>query len=197
MEVDDFFNAGYGSVLNSEGDVEMDASIMDGSSLSVGCVTGIIDILHPISVARKVMEKTPHNFLASNGAMEFAIREGFEKLPAGSLVTDKAIAAWEKWKESQIQVGGLGTVGVVAIDKYGNIAAATSTGGMTGKLPGRVGDTPLIGSGTYADNNIGGVSSTGNGEAIMKHVLTHDIIKRGWNIWAKMFRRLVIERVKQ
>ncbi|CRK91256.1 CLUMA_CG004936, isoform A [Clunio marinus] len=192
MEIDDFFNAGYGAVVTTEGTVELEASVMDGNTLKAGCVAGVIDIMHPISVARRVMEKTPHNFLGFHGANQFIKQQEFEVLKPGSLVTDYAREALEEWKECQ-RSGGLkfakteigrrhdeksDTVGAVAIDRNGNIAVATSTGGITGKLPGRIGDTPVIGGGTYCDNRSGGVSTTGHGETIMKACLAHDIIKR-------------------
>lgn len=155
MELDLNFNAGYGSVLTSEGTVEMEASVMDGKTLKAGCVTGVVDIMHPISAARKVMEKTPHNFLGFHGANQFIKQQKFEILKPGALVTDHAIDALSNWKEDQ-KTGNLRfakteighgksddktqTVGAVAIDQYGNIAAATSTGGITGKLPGRIGN---------------------------------------------------------
>lgn len=151
MELDPYFNAGYGSVLTSEGTVEMEASIMDGKTLKAGCVSGLVDIMHPIVAARRVMEKTPHNFLGFHGANQFIKQQKFEILEPGSLVTDSAISALSNWKEDQ-KTGNLRfakteighdktqTVGAVAIDQYGNIAAATSTGGITGKLPGRIGN---------------------------------------------------------
>lgn len=175
MELDQDFNAGYGSVLTTEGTVEMEASIMDGKTLKAGCVTGVVEIMHPITAAKKVMEKTPHNFLGFHGANRFIKQQEFEILQPGALVTDHAVAALEHWKEDQ-KSGNLKfakteighrkdekgeTVGAVAIDQYGNIAVATSTGGITGKLPGRIGDTPVIGGGTYADNRYGGCSTTG------------------------------------
>lgn len=195
MELDPFFNAGYGSVLTTAGNVEMEASIMNGATLRAGCCSLVKDIKHPISLARRVMN-TPHNFLAGDGVMQFAADEGFEIMkPSGQLVTDFAREALEEWKESQrrgegqfarTEIGSankynkaeVGTVGAVAIDSNGNIAVATSTGGITGKLPGRVGDTPLVGAGTYSDNRVGGVSTTGHGETIMKYCLAHDILKR-------------------
>ncbi|XP_055615080.1 isoaspartyl peptidase/L-asparaginase-like [Toxorhynchites rutilus septentrionalis] len=181
MERDSNFNAGYGSVLNYDGDVEMDASVMDGATLKAGCVTGVRDVLHPISLARKVMENTRHNFLAGDGMVEFALKQGIEILsPPGQLVTQYAKDSLASWKENnkEISTGEGGTVGAVAIDRYGNIAAATSTGGLTGKVPGRVGDTPIIGAGTYADNRVCGISATGDGDTIMKVALAHDIVKR-------------------
>ncbi|XP_073828435.1 probable isoaspartyl peptidase/L-asparaginase GA20639 [Musca autumnalis] len=189
MEENSQFNAGYGSVLNWEGNVEMDAAIMEGATLNAGCVSLIRDILHPISLARSVMEKTRHKYLAGEGAMAYAIEDGFELLPEGSLVTENAKKALDNYKNSlnatkasdacrdnddQPEIGDKifgspGTVGAVAIDAYGNVAAATSTGGITGKMPGRIGDSPILGGGTYADNDSGCISATGNGETIMRY----------------------------
>lgn len=192
MELDDFFNAGYGAVLTTEGTVELEASVMDGKTLKAGCVAGVVDVMHPISVARRVMEKTPHNFLGFHGANRFIKQQEFKLLEPGALVTEYAKEALADWKEEQ-KSGGLtfakteighrkdergDTVGAVALDQYGNIAVATSTGGITGKLPGRIGDTPVVGGGTYCDNRFGGVSTTGHGETIMKACLANDIIKR-------------------
>ncbi|XP_055587954.1 isoaspartyl peptidase/L-asparaginase-like [Uranotaenia lowii] len=181
MESDSQFNAGYGSVLNADGVVEMDAMVMDGTSLATGCVAGVQDVLHPISVARRVMDRTRHNFLTGDGLVEFIKTQGIEVLsPPGQLVTQRAKEALEAWKENNqiFDIGEGGTVGAVAIDSDGNIAAATSTGGLTGKLPGRVGDSPIIGSGAYADNRLGGMSATGDGDVVMKVVLLYDILKR-------------------
>ncbi|XP_077289327.1 putative isoaspartyl peptidase/L-asparaginase GA20639 isoform X1 [Arctopsyche grandis] len=187
MEDDEAFNAGYGSVLNLDAAVEMEASMQRGSDLQAGCVTLIRDIRHPISIARRVLEKTPHAMLGGDGARSFAISEGFETVPPSSLVTDAALQALEDFLNGggggRIEIGhkkdmgdGVGTVGAVAIDSEGRIAVATSTGGMTGKYVGRIGDTPQIGSGTYADDKIGGVSTTGHGETILKVCLAHSII---------------------
>lgn len=198
MELDENFNAGYGACLNYNGNVELEASIMEGKRLDAGCTTLLHDIMHPISVARKVMEKTNHTFLGGTAAMEFAREQGFEQLEAGSLVTESAQQALEEFKERQrlgldtifarteldrkLQVterpGEPGTVGAVAIDEMGNIAVATSTGGITGKVPGRIGDTPLLGCGTYADNSVGGVSTTGHGETIMRFNLAQKILEK-------------------
>ncbi|XP_019563193.3 isoaspartyl peptidase/L-asparaginase-like [Aedes albopictus] len=181
MESDSNFNAGYGSVLNYDGDVEMDASIMDGATLKAGCVAGVRDVLHPITLARRVMDKTRHNFLAGQGLVDFTKEQGIEIMyPPGQLVTQYAKDSLDRWKQNNEKpsTGEGGTVGAVAIDRFGNIAAATSTGGLTGKLPGRVGDTPIIGAGTYADNLIGGISATGDGDTIMKVSLVYDILKR-------------------
>lgn len=148
---------------------------MSGDNLNAGCVTLVEDILHPITLARRVMENTNHTFLGGDGAMKFAKEQGIQILsPKGQLVTQYAKDALEAFKRDQSMgistidakteigdggvvedCGDVGTVGAVAIDRDGNIAVATSTGGMTGKIVGRIGDTPLIGSGTYADNNSG------------------------------------------
>ncbi|XP_070506412.1 probable isoaspartyl peptidase/L-asparaginase GA20639 [Chironomus tepperi] len=183
MEVDENFNAGYGAVLTSDGEVEMDACIMDGSNMKVGAITGMQDIFHPITLARRVMEKTKYNFLGPKGAMDLAKKEGFEFLPKGTLATQRAKDSLERWRQAQNvslgeMVGEGGTVGCVAIDANGNVVAGTSTGGLTGKMPGRIGDTPIVGAGTYADNYMGGLSATGTGEVIMKSVLIYDILKR-------------------
>uniref|UniRef100_A0A182YAW1 Uncharacterized protein n=1 Tax=Anopheles stephensi TaxID=30069 RepID=A0A182YAW1_ANOST len=180
MEADRYFNAGYGSVLNAEGDVEMDASIMDGATKATGSLSGVRDLLHPISLARAVMEHSGHNFLIGEGLRSFALDRGFRFLePPGQLVTQYAKDALEDWKASDqsYQSGEGGTVGAVAIDANGHIAAATSTGGLTGKRVGRVGDTPIIGSGTYADNRLGGVSLTGDGDIIMKVCIAYDVLR--------------------
>lgn len=152
---------------------------MNGENLKAGCVCLVSDIQHPITLARCVMDKSDKDwsspcFLAAHGAMNFARNNGFEILPSGALVTQfaqDALVAHKAHKLSEAKLahilktkknfGEVGTVGAVAMDMYGNIAAATTTGGMTGKIPGRVGDTPQIGSGTYADNTVGGTSSTG------------------------------------
>lgn len=196
MELDENFNTGYGACLNTDGVVEVEASIMEGKNLKSGCVTLLQDIMHPISVARKVMERTNHTFIGGKSAMDFARTHKFEVLPQGSLVTENAKLALEEFKERQRQgldtffsrteldkkkdpLGEPGdTVGAVAIDADGNIAVATSTGGMTGKIPGRIGDTPILGCGTYADNEIGGVSTTGHGETIMRYNLAQRILQR-------------------
>ncbi|XP_060521354.1 isoaspartyl peptidase/L-asparaginase [Cylas formicarius] len=185
MEDDEAFNAGFGSVLNLDGEVEMDASVMVGSDLSAGAVTVVKDVSHPISLARMVMERTPHLLLAGAGANKFARDQGVPVLPKGALVSEYAKKALEEFKVrgcasteiGEKNPGDVGTVGAVAIDARGNLAAATSTGGINGKMVGRCSDTSLIGSGTYADNDIGAVSTTGHGESIAKFCLAHAIIK--------------------
>lgn len=184
MELDENFNAGYGSVLTCAGTVEMEASFMVGRTGKVGCTTLLKNIMHPISVARKVMELTPHNFIGGDAAIDFAKSQGFEILPEGALVTEYSQKALEEWKEShdkgekiKFARTEVGTVGAVAMDAHGNLAVGTSTGGITGKFVGRIGDTPIIGAGTYCNQQIG-VSTTGHGETIMKSSLAHDIVKR-------------------
>ncbi|KAH8377824.1 hypothetical protein KR093_007268, partial [Drosophila rubida] len=174
LEQDGNFNAGYGSVLTYDGEVEMDAAIMHGAQLEAGCVSLARDIVHPITLARRIMEKTRHRYLADEGAMLLAASEGFDILPKGALVTDAALKSLEQFKANMDKTGASGsygspgTVGAVAIDACGNVAAATSTGGITGKLPGRIGDSPVLGAGTYADNETGAASATGHGESIMR-----------------------------
>ncbi|EDW85227.1 uncharacterized protein Dwil_GK18410 [Drosophila willistoni] len=179
LEEDVNFNAGNGSVLTWDGDVEMDASIMNGATLEAGCVSLARDIINPISLARRIMETTRHRYIAGEGAMNIAMEsENFKILQKGALVTEAAQKSLENYKaslnqtrskrESQIY-GSPGTVGAVAIDACGNVAAATSTGGITGKLSGRIGDSPILGGGTYADNETAAVSATGHGETIMRY----------------------------
>ncbi|XP_055843561.1 probable isoaspartyl peptidase/L-asparaginase GA20639 [Episyrphus balteatus] len=181
MELDENFNAGYGAVLTWDGEVEADASIMNGANLNAGCVSIVKNILHPISVARSVMEKSQHTYLAGEGVMRFAKDKGFEILPNGTLVTESAKKALENYKNQTVELkenhkyfGEPGTVGAVAIDAEGNIAASTSTGGLTGI--GRIGDSSILGAGTYADNAMGGISATGHGETIMRYNLASRIL---------------------
>ncbi|CAN0333283.1 unnamed protein product [Rangifer tarandus platyrhynchus] len=173
LEDDPEFNAGCGSVLNENGEVEMDASIMNGKDLSAGAVSAVRCIANPIKLARLVMDKTPHCFLTDQGAAKFAAANGIPTIPEQQLVTERSKKHLEKEKlEKDAQKAdcqkNLGTVGAVAVDCQGNVAYATSTGGIVNKMLGRVGDTPCIGSGGYADNNIGAVSTTGHGESILK-----------------------------
>ncbi|MCX6648632.1 MAG: isoaspartyl peptidase/L-asparaginase [Candidatus Bathyarchaeota archaeon] len=169
LEDNPVFDAGIGSVLTEDGTVEMDAMIMDGATLGAGSVAGLRDIRHPIDLARLVMEKTPHVLMIGEGAQRLADKYHVERLTQDKLVTDEARQELAEWlKKKKLASRGHDTVGAVALDHKGNIAAATSTGGMTGKLVGRVGDVPIVGSGGYADNRVGGSSSTGHGEAIIK-----------------------------
>lgn len=163
-------SVGLGGIPNIEGEVELDAAIMKGSDLSIGAVAGVKGFLHPINIARKVLENTKHNLLVGRGAEEFAIKMGFQRT---SLLTEQSLKEWNTIKNrntysSKNEIIGHDTIGVVAIDVYNEMACATSTSGSGMKLRGRVGDSPLIGSGYYVDNNIGGATATGLGEDIMK-----------------------------
>ncbi|XP_029031631.1 isoaspartyl peptidase/L-asparaginase isoform X2 [Betta splendens] len=181
LENNPAFNAGIGSVLNVRGDIEMDALVMDGKTLASGAVSAVRNIANPTQLARLVMEKTSHACLTAEGASQFARAMGIPEVPVESLITDYSRMRWQKNLAAdanpvECQMGKMGTVGAVAVDTEGNIACATSTGGMLNKMVGRVGDTPCIGSGGYADNNIGAVSTTGHGETIMKVTLARLIL---------------------
>ncbi len=170
LENDSLFNAGRGAVFTSEGKNELDASIMDGRDLSSGAVTGVTIIKNPITLARLVMEKTSHVLFAGKGADDVGRQFGVEIVdPSYFFVQDR----FNELKKMTRNVKG--TVGCVAIDQFGNIAAATSTGGMTGKMPGRVGDSPLINAGTYANNNTCGISATGHGELFIKNTIAYQV----------------------
>jgi L-asparaginase / beta-aspartyl-peptidase len=160
------FNAGRGSVLTTEGRVEMDASLMSGADLRAGAVAAVTRVRHAVALARAVMETTPHLLLAGEGAERFAEEQGLELCEADWFVTERQR---ERWMAAQ------GTVGAVALDGAGHLAAATSTGGVRGQLPGRVGDSPVIGAGTYADDASCAVSATGSGEVIMRAVLAAEV----------------------
>jgi beta-aspartyl-peptidase (threonine type) len=172
LEDDPRFNAGRGSVLNRDGAIEMDASIMEGDRLQCGAVAALAGVANPISVARRVLESRRHVLLVGEGARAFSRAVGIPECDPASLVTDRQRTRHAELASRPVAPGG-GTVGAVALDRSGTIAAATSTGGTPGKLPGRVGDSALIGSGTYADSSLGGVSCTGDGEAIIRVVLGH------------------------
>jgi L-asparaginase / beta-aspartyl-peptidase len=161
------FNAGHGSALTSAGTVEMDAGIMEGDRLACGAVAVVSRIANPITLARCVMDDGRHVLLAGEGAHAFAREAGVPECDPATLITDRQRA---RLAERRAATGG-GTVGAVALDRHGTSAAATSTGGIAGKRPGRVGDTPLIGCGTYADSTLGAVSCTGDGEAVIRVVL--------------------------
>jgi L-asparaginase / beta-aspartyl-peptidase len=176
LEDSPLFNAGKGAVFNADGIQEMDASIMDGSNLQAGAVAGVRNIKNPIVAARKVMENSNHVLLTGEGAQDFA------KLQAVEMVTPEYFFDETRWNQFRKIKGDTqqtenkhGTVGAVARDKYGNLAAATSTGGMTNKKYGRIGDSPLIGAGTYANNNTCAVSATGHGEFFIRGVVCYDI----------------------
>lgn len=177
------FNAGKGAVFCANGSFELDASIMSGLDLSAGAVSGVQGIANPVSLARKVMERTQHVMLAGKGAMEFAQSIGEELLPDDYFYTDHRYKQWQDLVGTEVvaldhgskKSKNLGTVGAVAMDQYGNLAAATSTGGMTNKSFSRVGDTPIIGSGTYANNKTCAISCTGHGEFFIRAVVAYDV----------------------
>jgi beta-aspartyl-peptidase (threonine type) len=184
MEDDPTFDAGKGSILNTDGSIEMDASIMDGSNLRAGAVAALRNYPNPVQVARCVLEKTEHILLTGSGCESFAMKHGFHPVPIRELLTERelrrleSILLDEEFRAEHAFGQKRGTVGVVALDENGHIAAATSTGGTPKKIPGRVGDTPIIGAGTYAEDGAGGVSCTGWGEAIMKVMLAKDAADR-------------------
>jgi L-asparaginase / beta-aspartyl-peptidase len=176
LEDDPAFDAGFGSHLNSAGHVQLDAIIMDGASLKAGAVAAVEHVRNPILLARAVLEKSDHMMLVAAGAEKFAAEHGIPLCPAETLIHERERAAWMRCSEdshaAEHHVGHeSGTVGAVALDGDGRLFAATSTGGTCCKLPGRVGDSPLIGCGCYADTEAGGVSCTGHGEGIMKIVM--------------------------
>lgn len=172
LEDNPLFNSGRGAVFTSEGKHELDASIMFGKDLSTGAVAGVTIIRNPISLARLVMEKTEHVLFAGKGADELGLKLGVPVVHNSYFHTEEQ---YQKWLRSKLpkQVGE--TVGCVAIDKFGNITAGTSTGGRQNKMPGRVGDSPLINAGTYADNRTCGVSATGIGELFIRNTVAYRI----------------------
>ena len=176
LEDDPRFNAGRGSVLNRDGTIEMDASIMEGDRLQCGAVAALAGVANPVTVARRVLESRRHVLLVGDGALAFSRSVGIPECDPASLITDRQRKRHVELARKPIPPGG-GTVGAVALDRNGTLAAATSTGGTPGKLPGRVGDSALIGCGTYADSSLGGVSCTGDGEAIIRVVLGHRALR--------------------
>ncbi|HEX7049320.1 MAG TPA: isoaspartyl peptidase/L-asparaginase [Longimicrobiales bacterium] len=192
LEDSPLFNAGKGAVFTHEGTNELDASIMDGATLHAGAVAGVKHIKSPIALARLVMEKSPHVMMAREGAEAFAQEQGIELVPEDYFYTER------RWKELQEAKAAeaertsmapgaapempvawkVGTVGAVALDQHGNLAAGTSTGGMTNKRFGRIGDSPIIGAGTYANNESCAVSATGHGEYFIRNVVAYDICAR-------------------
>jgi L-asparaginase / beta-aspartyl-peptidase len=169
------FNAGRGAVFNAEGKIELDASIMDGSNLMAGAIAGVHTIKNPVVLARKVMEQSPHVLLIGDGAEMFAREQDVEMVDPSWFFTEERWNDYLRIKEQQEQRDRSGTVGAVALDKSGNLAAATSTGGMVMKRFGRVGDVPIIGAGTYANNLTCAVSATGHGEFFIRNVVSYDI----------------------
>jgi beta-aspartyl-peptidase (threonine type) len=188
-----WFNAGRGSVLNRNGICEMDAAVMEGHQHRAGAVASVHRIRNPIQGARAVMERSPHVLLCGEGADQLAADSGLALEPTSYFVTEGRRKQWERitgqlnqklpspesslWSLER-KTDAFGTVGAVALDAAGNLAAATSTGGLAGKTPGRVGDSPLIGAGTYADNATCAISGTGHGEHFIRQVLAHDVAAR-------------------
>ncbi|HEX5437726.1 MAG TPA: isoaspartyl peptidase/L-asparaginase [Gemmatimonadaceae bacterium] len=190
LEDSPLFNAGKGAVFTHDGTHEQDAAIMDGSTLRAGAVAGVQHIAHPIALARLVMERTKHVMLSGDGAEAFAREEGVPLVPSEYFSTERRWAELEKARQAE-EAGGaagaavgtrlnrdLGTVGAVALDVHGNLAAGTSTGGVTNKRWGRIGDSPIIGAGTYANNACAALSATGIGEHFIRNVVTYDICAR-------------------
>ncbi|MBS0379969.1 MAG: isoaspartyl peptidase/L-asparaginase [Proteobacteria bacterium] len=176
LEDDPQFNAGRGAVLNQDGDAELDAAVMDGHGPRAGAVAGVKHVKNPVDLARLVMERSPHVMMTGDGAEEFALEQGVVLVPRGYFRTHQRIAELEEARQAEKARGSnTGTVGAVALDRAGNLAAATSTGGLTNKHRGRVGDTPIIGAGTYANNQTCAVSGTGYGEYFIRAVLAYDI----------------------
>lgn len=175
MENCPLFNAGKGAVKNIDGVHELDAAIMDGSNLKAGAVAGLKDIKNPIMAARLVMDSTAHVLLIGEGASAFAKSMGLESVDNSYFSTKQREEQLNRIKESQEAPHPGGTVGCVALDLYGNLSAATSTGGMSGKKWGRVGDVPIIGAGTYANNKTAAISGTGHGEYWIRRVVAYDI----------------------
>lgn len=189
LEDDELFNAGRGAVLTERGEVELDAAIMDGATMQAGAVAGVQTVRHPITLARRVMERTPHVLLIGEGAEAFADEAELERVANEWFITPRRREQLERElkrrasEKASAQTTSastdarFGTVGVVALDRSGRLAAATSTGGMTGKRPGRVGDAPLIGSGTYANGTVA-VSCTGTGEQFIRHAVASGVAAR-------------------
>jgi L-asparaginase / beta-aspartyl-peptidase len=179
LEDDPLFNAGRGAVLDARGDAELDAAIMDGNGPRAGAVAAVRHVKNPIDLARLVMDKTPYVLLVGDGAEEFALEQGVMLVSADYFRTERRIEELqEAQREHAAAAGGAlprGTVGAVAVDRAGNLAAATSTGGLTNKHTGRVGDSPLIGAGTYANNESCAVSGTGTGEYFIRGVVAYDV----------------------
>ncbi len=180
LEDDALFNAGHGAALTRDGAAELDAAIMDGRQMRAGAVASVRHVRNPIELARRVMEKSRHVLLVGAGAEEFALEESFALVPNHYFRTAERVEQLEFEQRGErvsdlVPPAASGTVGAVARDAQGNLAAATSTGGMTNKRPGRVGDSPIIGAGTYAKNGVCAVSATGHGEYFIRAVAAHHV----------------------
>ena len=178
MENSPLFNAGKGAVFTSEGKNELDASIMEGTTLNAGAVAGVRDIKNPIKAARKVMDNSAHVMLSGKGASEFARQQGLEMVKNKYFFTQsryESLKQLQKNERERIKKDNIGTVGCAVLDTYGNLCAGTSTGGMTNKKYGRIGDSPIIGAGTYASNKTCAVSCTGHGEYYIRLGFARDI----------------------
>ena len=185
LEDDPLFNAGRGAALTREGWAELDAAVMEGREQRAGAVAAVRHVKNPVDLARRVMEKSRHVLLVSTGAEEFALEEGIALVANTYFRTDerrqqlsseqRGRAVSDLMPTPPATIGSQGTVGAVALDSHGNLAAATSTGGMTNKRQGRVGDSPIIGAGTYAKNGVCAVSATGHGESFIRAVAAHHI----------------------
>ncbi len=192
MEDSPLFNSGVGAVFTSEGTHELDASIMDGATRNAGAVAGVKTVRSPIALARIVMERSPHVMMSGSGAEAYAEENGLEMVENSFFYTERRFNALKRAQEKEMSTlqadafdlplspgaEKIGTVGAVALDRQGNLAAGTSTGGMTNKKFGRVGDAPIIGAGTYADNRTAAISATGHGEYFIRGVIAHDIASR-------------------
>ena len=194
LENNPLFNAGKGSVYTSELKQEMDASIMDGSNLDAGAVASITSVKNPITLARYVMENTEHVMFSSTGAEKIAKEAGLETVSPSYFYSEEKLERAKKKIKADTKMG---TVGVVAIDSFGNIAAGTSTGGMTNKKPGRIGDSPIIGAGTWAENGVCGVSGTGHGEYFIRLNVAKEIcvLMKYQNLEVKKAAQIVIDRL--
>ncbi len=180
LEDSPLFNAGRGSVLTYDGQVRTDACVMEGNTQRAGAVTNVVGIRNPVLLARAVLD-SPHVFLSGEGAVEFARSAGLAFEEPSYFITEERRAEWQEAMTNIVPKttpAGLGTVGAVALDQAGNVAAATSTGGMLLKRWGRIGDSPVVGAGTYADNRAGAVSATGYGEMFLRTVAAHEVCNR-------------------
>ncbi|WP_375437381.1 isoaspartyl peptidase/L-asparaginase family protein [uncultured Hymenobacter sp.] len=175
LENNEHFNAGRGSSLTEQGEVEMDASIMDGSNLKAGAINSVKYVKNPIRLARAVLDQGSPVYLASEGALEFALQQGLALEAPDYFKTEKTRKQWLEIIQQQAEPQQQDTVGAVALDQHGNVAVATSTGGIEGQVKGRIGDSPVLGGGSYASNDACAASCTGDGEVILRGALAHEV----------------------